>query len=101
MKLHFSIVCALMALFLVPTAPAAERATIVREANIYLNPDAGSPKLGIVERGRELVILETSRTWIHVEALLGPQRAPDAAFIEDDEEQEKTITGWVQGKGVV
>lgn len=81
---------------------AAERSTLVREAFIYLNPDSGSPKLGNAERGRELVILETSRDWVHVEALLGRQRAVDAAFIEDDDEdQQKTITGWVQSKGVV
>jgi outer membrane protein assembly factor BamD (BamD/ComL family) len=47
------------------------------------------------------VILDSSRAWMHVEALLGPPRAPDATFIEEDEEQEKTITGWVKGKGVV
>ena len=85
-----------------PLAFAAERATLVREAVIYISPDSSSAKLGNAERGRELIILETSRDWIHVSALLGPQRAPDAAFIEDDDEdQQKTITGWVQGKGVV
>lgn len=101
MKLYCWIAGTLLALVISPLAFAAERATLVREATIYLSPDAGSPKLGNAERGRELVILETSREWIHVEALLGPQRAADAAFVEDDEEQEKTITGWVQGKGVV
>lgn len=101
MKSHW-VVAALLVSLLCPIAFAAERATLVREAFIYLNPDSGSPKLGNAERGRELIILETSRDWIHVEALLGPQRAPDAAFIEDDDEdQQKTITGWVQGKGVV
>jgi TolA-binding protein len=92
----------LLVLFLCPFAFAAERATLVREATIYISPDNGSAKLGNAERGRELIILETSRDWIHVSALLGPQRAPDAAFIEDDDEdQQKTVTGWVQGKGVV
>ena len=80
---------------------AAERATLVRQANIYLSPDSTSAKIGIAERGRELIILETSRNYTHVEALLGPARAPDAAFIEDDDQGEKTLTGWVDGKGVV
>ncbi|MBV8476357.1 MAG: hypothetical protein JOZ36_06805 [Acidobacteria bacterium] len=88
-------------LFFSTVSSAAERATLVHEAAIYLSPDSEAAKLGTAERGRELVILETSRNWIHVEALLGPQRAPDAAFIEEDEDQEKTITGWVQAKGVV
>lgn len=101
MKLYCWNAGALIALMLSPMAFGAERATLVREATIYLSPDSDSAKLGTAERGRELVILENSRNWIHVEALLGPQRAPDAAFIEDDEEEQKTITGWVQGKGVV
>ncbi len=101
MKLYCWIAGTLLALLISPLALAADRATLVREATIYLSPDAGSPKLATAERGRELVILETSRDWVHVEALLGPQNTPDAAFVEDDEEAEKTVTGWVQGKGVV
>lgn len=80
---------------------SAERATTVREAVVYLSPDASSSKLANAERGRELVILETSRNWLHVEALLGPARTPDAAIIDDEESGEKTITGWVQDKGIV
>lgn len=90
-----------LVLWFCSAAVAAERATLVREGTIYLNPDSSSPKIGIAERGRELIILETSRNFIHVEALLGPQRAPDAAFIEDDDQGEKTVTGWVDSKGVV
>ena len=80
---------------------AAERAALVREAVIYLSPDVTSSKLGNAERGRELIILETTRGWIHVEALLGPARTPDAAIVDDEEDSEKTVTGWVQDKGMV
>jgi hypothetical protein len=80
---------------------AAERAALVREAVIYLSPDVNSSKLGTAERGRELVVLDTTRGWIHVEALLGPAKTPDAAIIDEQEGSEKTITGWVQDKGVV
>jgi len=65
---------------------AAERAALVREAVIYLSPDTNSAKLGQVERGRELVLLDTTRDWLHVEALLG---------------EEKTLTGWILDKGAV
>jgi hypothetical protein len=65
---------------------AAERAALVREAVIYLSPDTSSAKLGQVERGRELVLLEVSRDWLHIEALLG---------------EEKTLTGWILDKGAV
>jgi hypothetical protein len=79
----------------------AERAALVREAIIYLSPDVNSSKLGNAERGRELVVLENTRGWIHVEALLGPAQTPDAAIIDEEEGSEKTVTGWVQDKGVV
>jgi len=65
---------------------AAERGALVRVANIYLSPDTNSAKLAEIERGRELVVLESTRDWVHVEALLGP---------------EKTVTGWVLDKGLV
>ena len=65
---------------------AAERAALVREAVIYLSPDSSSAKLGQVERGRELVLLDVTRDWLHVEALLG---------------EEKTLTGWILDKGAV
>jgi outer membrane protein assembly factor BamD (BamD/ComL family) len=65
---------------------AAERAALVREAVIYLSPDTSSAKLGQVERGRELVLLDATRDWLHVEALLG---------------EEKTLTGWILDKGAV
>jgi outer membrane protein assembly factor BamD (BamD/ComL family) len=80
---------------------AADRAALVREAVIYLSPDNNSNKLGNAERGRELVLLDRSRGWLHVEALLGREHAPDPAFEEDDEEDVKTITGWVVDSGVV
>lgn len=79
----------------------AERAALVREAVIYLSPDTNSSKLGNAERGREMVVLENTRGWIHVEALLGPVRPADAAIVEEEEGSEKTVTGWVQDKGMV
>jgi hypothetical protein len=65
---------------------AGERGAALRVANVYLSPDASSAKLAEVERGREMVVLESTRDWVHVEALLGP---------------EKTLSGWILDKGVV
>jgi outer membrane protein assembly factor BamD (BamD/ComL family) len=59
---------------------------LIRLETIYLSPDTESAKLGEVECGRELVVLETSRDWAHVEA----------NFTE-----ERTVTGWVSGKALV
>jgi hypothetical protein len=91
---------ALLAGLLCPVSWAAERAALVREAVIYLNPNGDAPKLGNAERGRELIILETSGNYLHVEALLGTSQA-DAAFVFEEEGEEKTVTGWVLNKGVI
>ena len=80
---------------------AADRGTLVREAILYLAPDTTSNKLGQVERGRELILLDRSRNWLHVEALLGSSQAPDPAFVYDDEEEGKTISGWILDTGIV
>jgi outer membrane protein assembly factor BamD (BamD/ComL family) len=80
---------------------AADRGTLVREAVIYISPDTNSNKLGQVERGRELILLDKSRNWLHVEALLGSARTPDAAFVLEDEDEGKTISGWILDSGIV
>ena len=64
----------------------ARRGAMIRVGNIYLSPDATSAKLGEVDRGREVIILETSRDWRHVEANLT---------------EERTVSGWMLGKGVI
>ncbi len=79
---------------------AADRGTLVREAVLYLSPDTNSNKFAQVERGRELILLERSPQWLHVEALLGsPNRDP--AFVTEEEDEGKTISGWVLDTGVV
>jgi outer membrane protein assembly factor BamD (BamD/ComL family) len=79
---------------------AADRGTLVREAVLYLSPDTSSNKLAQVERGRELILLERSHNWLHVEALLGSP-VKDPTFVNEGEDEGKTITGWVIDTGVV
>jgi hypothetical protein len=62
------------------------RAATIRVAPIYLNPDTSSAKLADVDRGRELVFLETSGNWVKVEANLT---------------EERIVTGWMQTKGLI
>jgi hypothetical protein len=80
---------------------AADRGALVREAVIYLSPDSSSSKLGNAERGREVILLEKSRNWLHVEALLGTARTPDATFVQDEDIEGKTVSGWILDAGVV
>jgi hypothetical protein len=83
-----------------PSLLAADRGSLVREAVIYISPDKNSNKLGQVERGRELILLDRSAGWLHVEALLGSP-ARDAAFVLEEEDQGKTISGWIIDTGIV
>src|SRR5258708_26156558 len=88
-------------LFLISSFAVAQapRGTLVHEGTLHIAPDAQSAKLSEVARGHELVILETSRDWAHVQAIISePRKDRD----EDDEEsQGKTISGWVSGKALV
>ena len=93
------VLCLLVILYSAAALAVGERGALVRAATLYLSPDTNSSKLTEVGRGHEIVILETSRGWAHVEALLGgqSQRRDD----EEDERQGKTITGWLLDKGMV
>lgn len=64
----------------------AVRAATIRVAPLYLSPDATSTKLADVDRGREVIYLEKSNNWIHVEANLT---------------EERTVTGWMEEKGLI
>jgi hypothetical protein len=78
----------LLALLLALPATAADyqRGTVVRLAQVYLSPDTNSAKLAEMDRGREIIVLQTTREWVHVEANLS---------------EERTISGWMLDKGVV
>lgn len=103
MKLRFAVMgtLALMAACLtVPLAVAdALRGTLVHEETIRVSPSTDAAKLVEVKRGRELIIIENSRDWVHVQAIL-TQPSHDEGATEDEEEG-KTITGWVPAKGVI
>jgi hypothetical protein len=68
------------------SAATYDRGAMLREAVIYVSPDTKSAKLGQIERGQELVVVESSREWLRVTAELG---------------EEKTVSGWILGKGVI
>jgi len=90
----------LIALFSTSAAFAqALRGTLVHEETIRVSPSSDTAKLGTAGRGHELIIIDSSRDWTHVQAIL---REPSKEESDDDEEsQGKTITGWVQTKGLV
>jgi outer membrane protein assembly factor BamD (BamD/ComL family) len=97
MKLKLILVAALGLFAIGARAAVYQRGAMAHAATIYISPDRSSAKLGEIGRGREVIILEISREWLHVEALLS--EAPRGE--EEGEASAKTITGWLQDKGVV
>lgn len=97
---NFVVALAIALIFSASLASAqAQRGTLVHEETIRVAPSADAARLGEAGRGHELVIMDTSRDWTHVEAIL---REPKKDADEDDPEAEgKTITGWVSNKALV
>jgi outer membrane protein assembly factor BamD (BamD/ComL family) len=77
----------------------ALRGTLVHEETIRVAPNADAARLAEVGRGRELVIIDTSRDWVHVEAILRQPSHDEGAT--EEEEEGKAITGWVLAKALV
>jgi outer membrane protein assembly factor BamD (BamD/ComL family) len=75
-----------LAMALPATAANYQRGSLIRVAQLYLSPDLSSAKLAEIDRGREIIVLDTSREWVHVEANLS---------------EERTVSGWMLDKGVV
>ena len=88
MKLSLRIVFALVITAL-PLC-AAERGVIIREAILYVAPDATSEKLATIGRGREMAVLERTHGFIHVFATV------EQTFGED-----RDISGWIQDRGLI
>ncbi len=62
----------------------------VRLAPMYLSPSTDSARLGEVGRGREVVILEKSPGWLHVQANVATKPYED-----------RIVSGWIVDKGIV
>jgi len=104
MKLRFAtfaiLTIAASIVLLVPNALAdALRGTLVHEETIRVAPNADAARLAEVGRGRELVIIDTSRDWVHVEAILRQPSHEEGAT--EEEEEGKAITGWVSAKALI
>lgn len=84
--------CIVVAAMPVAGMAAIERGVIIREAIIYVAPDASSAKLSNVGRGREVAVVERSPGWANVVATVET---------DPDQETERNVTGWIVDKGVV
>lgn len=77
----------------------ALRGTLVDEEPLRISPSKDAAKLADIGRGRELVIIENGHDWVHVQAILVQPSIEEGAT--DDEEEGKTVTGWVPAAAVV
>jgi len=77
----------------------AQRGTLVNAETIRVAPSTEAAKVGEAARGRELIILDTSHDWVHVEAILLPPSHEEGAT--EEEEEGKAVTGWVRSNAFV
>ena len=99
MKTRVIVLAAALSYLPVVAFAQAQRGTLVHEETIRVSPSGDTAKLGEVGRGHELVVIDASSDWTHVEAII---REPRRDSDEDDEEsQGKTITGWVRNSALV
>jgi hypothetical protein len=78
------------------------RATLVRLANLYVQPDESSDRTAQITPGREMVIVERSGHWLRVFANIdAPEsRQSDQPMLEQDQ-QVTPVSGWILDKGVI
>ncbi len=77
-------------------------ATIVREGNLYANPDDSAGPIATIVPGRELVIVERNGKWLRVFAntdVPDTRQADRPTFGTENEAQ--PISGWILDKGMV
>src|SRR6202165_2623693 len=96
---RFAIVGVVILLSVASAFADAQRGTLVHEATLHIAPNEDAAKLGQAGRGHELIVIESSRDWVHVEALLTEPHKSDSD--DDEEHPSKTVTGWVMGKALV
>jgi outer membrane protein assembly factor BamD (BamD/ComL family) len=77
----------------------ALRGTLLTDEAIRISPSTDAAKLVEVGRGRELIIIENGHDWVHVQAILTQPSTEEGAT--EDEEEGKTVTGWVPAAAVV
>ena len=99
MSLRHVLACATLLISSCLAFADAQRGTLVHEETIRVAPSADAAKLGQAARGHELIILDTSRDWVHVQAIL--RQARNEEGLTDEEAEAKTISGWVPAKGLV
>lgn len=85
--------------FISSASADALRGTLVHEETIRVAPSTDAARVGEANRGNELIVIDNSRDWVHVEAILREPSNEEGAT--DDEAEGKAITGWLPSRSVV
>jgi hypothetical protein len=86
-----------------PDPRTSPKATVIRAETIYLQGDTGSDKLGAVEPGREMAILNRSGHWLNIYANIDtdPVTTEDQPVFGGTSHADQPISGWIEDKYVV
>jgi len=79
----------------------AARATVLREAIVYVASDPDSQKVSLVTPGHEVVIVERSGPWVKVFANTDVEDDAETKPEFGDDENATPASGWIRDKGVV
>jgi hypothetical protein len=78
------------------------KATLVRLANLYVQPDESADRVAQVTPGREMVIAERSGHWVRVFANIDAPESRQADMpVLDQGAEVIPISGWMLDKGVI
>jgi outer membrane protein assembly factor BamD (BamD/ComL family) len=76
-----------------------QRGTLVHPETLRVAPSTDSARVGDANRGIELIIIESSRDWTQVEAILRVPSNEEGAT--EDESEGKAITGWIPDRSLI
>jgi hypothetical protein len=91
-----ALVLALISLAAAPASATIERGIMLQPGVIYINPSDQSAKLSDIGRGREVAITDRAPGWLNVVGTVGVTQEA-----EDEEPQDRNVTGWIVDKGVI
>src|SRR5260370_6257689 len=98
MSLRHALACATLLICPCFVFADAKRGTLVHEETIRASPSADAARLGEASRGHELIILDTTRYWLHVHAILRDARKYKG--LTDADAETHTISRWLPPKRV-
>ncbi|HEX5234012.1 MAG TPA: hypothetical protein VFW25_01645 [Silvibacterium sp.] len=78
------------------------KATLVRQANLYVQPDESADRVSVITPGREMVIVERSGKWLRVFANIDAPESRQSDMPTMEGQQEVVpLSGWMVDKGVI